>query len=138
MTRETDLAVLSEAGELEMSGSRTAFAVFADWVRCDHRDATFALAAPTALAEGGAALKQVEVRTLSGPGVAIKRERHSTLVIEAAPRELLWLAAVLEDFSTMAPAGGHFHLEYYPGHVALLPESTPVVLSLADDDPGFL
>ncbi|MFF4655227.1 hypothetical protein [Streptomyces sp. NPDC001381] len=82
----------------------------------------------SALSPGSDALRGVEVRGTSGPGVLIHRDaERQVLVIGGDTAGRAVLAENLRDMAT-ADDGGHLHVDHFPGHCHLAEGSLPLVV----------
>jgi hypothetical protein len=70
----------------------------------------------------------VRVRRHAGPGVSVTRE-GSEVVIVGDAAAVAQLARNIERLGNEpATLGGHIHLEYFPDHAYLRPDSIPIVV----------
>ncbi|MFI8829308.1 hypothetical protein [Streptomyces sp. NPDC053431] len=84
---------------------------------------------PAMASSSGGALRGVEIKTVSAPGVLIRLDVEAQVLVisgDAAGRTVLadnlrWVAS--------AGAGGHLHIEYHSGHFYLGEGSMPLVVS---------
>lgn len=121
-------AALSEpVVQVEVSGSRSSLAELARSLTQDS----------VSMSEGDAdqfynvTLKEVRVQVRPGERVLLRVDVEADRLHIAGDDDLLAiLSANIADFAREGAVGEHLHVEYFPGHFFLDPQSAPLIITL--------
>jgi len=123
------VGLYSSRGDIEIEGTPGAIRLLVEHFR--GAPGTIALAVPW---QRGAAPYNgflTAIRVEAGAGMVTFRRQSTLLAVSGAPRPLALLA---ESIATLVTdhrgAARHVHIEYYPGHAFIDPDSLPVVVGV--------
>lgn len=119
---------LDSTEEMELSGTRSELLALARSLRNDRgRHDLHGDPAPFPYSRS---LSEIEVREISGGAVNISWD-GSSLKIRGGRSALDLLADNIGSFASEAADSDHLHIEYFPGHFYLSPESESLVLAIS-------
>jgi hypothetical protein len=78
-------------------------------------------------------MNSIILRETSQGCLRIAVQADQVILIDAGTPQREWLADIFDGLARRAQAGVHFHLQYYPQHLLLCPDSTAAILSVAPD-----